>query len=301
MSSVNLSNRTVTPIGTVSKPSPKSRRTWWIKAGVGLIYFLLAVGSIIMVMPLVWMLSTASKPLEETLVPEFYLIPQKFSLFQNIHEAFTVVPMGLYFRNSIFVSVLVTVGRVILCAMAGYSFAKFTYPGRNQLFALVLSTMMIPFYVVVIPLYIVVYSLGWLNTLTALIIPGFVTAFGIFLMRQFMLGVPTELIDAARIDGASEPHIFWGIVLPLTKPALATLSILTFITIWDDYVWPLLVITDSELLTIPLGLSLFRDEYVTSYNLLMAAALIGLIPTYALFLFFQRQFVEGVTLSGIKG
>lgn len=301
MSSANLSNLSTISDATTSEADVASRRSIWKRAGMALIYVLLVVGSVVMVMPLVWMLSTASKPLEETLLPEFYLIPQKFSLFQNIHEAFTVVPMGLYFRNSIFVSVVVTVGRVILCAMAGYSFAKFTYPGRNQLFALVLSTMMIPFYVVVIPLYIVVYSLGWLNTLTALIVPGFITAFGIFLMRQFMLGVPTELIDAARIDGASEPHIFWRIVLPLTKPALATLSILTFITIWDDYVWPLLVITDSELLTIPLGLSLFRDEYVTSYNLLMAAALIGLIPTYALFLFFQRQFVEGVTLSGIKG
>lgn len=270
-------------------------------SAITLIYLLLLLGTVIMIMPLVWMFSTASKPLEETLVPQFYLIPKKFHLFQNLYEAFTVVPMSIYFRNSIFVSVVVTVGRVLLCAMAGYSFAKFTYPGRNQLFALVLSTMMIPFYVVVIPLYIVVHSLGWLNTFTALIVPGFVTAFGIFLMRQFMLGVPGELIDAARIDGASEPYIFWRIILPLTKPALATLAIFTFITIWDDYIWPLLVITDPDLLTIPLGLSFFRDEYVTSYNLLMAAALIGLAPTYIVFLFFQRQFVEGVTLSGIKG
>ena len=266
-----------------------------------LIYLLLALGAVIMITPLVWMISTASKPLEETLKPQFSLIPNRFQLVQNILDAFRAAPMVRFFRNSIIVAAVVTAGRVLLCAMAGYSFAKFTYPGRDKLFALVLSTMMIPFYVVVIPLYIVVFRLGWLNTLSALIVPGLVTAFGIFLMRQFMLGVPGELIDASRIDGAGELRIFWTIILPLTKPALATLAIFTFITVWDDYVWPLLVITDPELLTIPLGLTFFQDEYVTSYNLLMAAALIGLAPTYIVFILFQRQFVQGVTLSGLKG
>ena len=294
-------------VSSQAKPSVDTQRrqsaanTTLAFAGRALIYIALLAGSIIMILPLVWMISTASKPLEETMLPVFRLIPGKFQLFENLNTAFHRIPMVRFFANSLIVALAVTVGRVILCAMAGYSFAKFTYPGRNVLFALVLSTMMIPFYVVVIPLYIVVFQFGWLNRLEALIVPGLVTAFGIFLMRQFMLGVPSELIDASRIDGASEPRIFLTIVLPLVKPALATLAIFTFMSTWDSYVWPLLVITQQKLMTIPLGLAFFKDEYVTSYNELMAAALIGLAPTFLIFLLFQRQFVEGMTLSGIKG
>lgn len=269
--------------------------------GQSALYAVLILGSVVMLLPLVWMVSTASKPIEETIIPQFRLIPGEFLLLENLTKAFLRVPMITYFRNSAVVTAAVTAGRVFLCALAGYSFAKFTYRGRDILFMLVLSTMMIPFYVVVIPLYIVVYQLGWLNNLIALIVPGLVTAFGVFLMRQFMLGVPGELIDAARIDGASEPRTFLTIVLPLTKPALVTLAIFTFMSTWDDYVWPLLVITKPDLLTVPLGLAAFTQEYITYYNELMAAALIGMAPTFIIFLIFQREFVEGVSLSGIKG
>jgi len=300
MSSI-ASDEPVSRTNTDGKRNRKPAKSVLSIIGSILLYAILLAGSVIMILPLVWMISTASKPLEETVLPVFRLIPEHFQLFENLNTAFHRIPMVRFFANSLIVSITVTIGRVILCAMAGYSFAKFTYPGRDVLFALVLSTMMIPFYVVVIPLYIVVYQFGWLNSLAALIVPGLVTAFGIFLMRQFMLGVPSELLDASRIDGASEPRIFVTIVLPLVKPALATLSIFTFMSTWDDYIWPLLVITQQKLMTIPLGLAFFQDEYVTSYNELMAAALIGLAPTFIIFLLFQRQFVEGMTLSGIKG
>jgi multiple sugar transport system permease protein len=266
-----------------------------------ILYLFLIIMGLVMITPLIWMLSTASKTLTEVSSPQFNLIPENFQLVENIVSAFERAPIVLFFRNSFVVAITVTIGRVLLCALAGYSFAKFTYPGREFLFRIVLSTMMIPFYVVVIPLYIVVFQLGWLNSLTALIVPGLVNAFGIFLMRQFMMSIPQELLDAARIDGASEPRIFITIVLPLVRPALAALAVFTFMSSWDSYIWPLLAVTSQDLLTLPLGLSAFKDEYVTIYNELMAVSLIALIPTFLLYAFFQRQFVEGITMSGIKG
>ncbi len=265
-------------------------------------YTFLILGSVIMLMPLVWMISTASKSLEETLSPRFYLIPQHFQLFENIADAFQEANLLTFFKNSFIVAIIVTVGRIFFSAMAGYSFAKFTYPGRDILFRIVLSTMLIPFYVVTVPLYIVVFQLGLLDTLTALILPFMVTAFGVFLMRQFALGIPDELLDAARIDGASEWRIFLVIVLPLMKPAIAALAIFTFMSSWNDYVWPLFVVLSEAKQTLPLGLATtFKDQYQTVYNQLMAISLIALAPTYILFLFFQRQFIEGITMTGIKG
>ncbi len=301
MSTVVSADRDTEPAANTVERQEKPAASGRGILGQAALYAILLLGSAIMLLPLIWMVSTASKPIEETIIPEFRLIPGEFLLPENLVKAFQRVPMILYFRNSVIVTAAVTAGRVLLCALAGYSFAKFTYRGRDLLFALVLSTMMIPFYVVVIPLYIVVYQLGWLNNLIALIVPGLVTAFGVFLLRQFMMGVPSELIDAARIDGASEPRTFVTIVLPLTKPALVTLAIFTFMSTWDDYVWPLLVITRQDLLTVPLGLAAFTQEYITYYNELMAAALIGMAPTFLVFLIFQREFVEGVSLSGIKG
>ena len=264
-------------------------------------YAILGLGSVVMLAPLVWMLSTASKSLAEAISPGFRLLPGQFLLWENVRTAFTRAPMGRYYLNSSLVASTVVVGRVLLCSLAGYSFAKYSYPGRNVLFTLVLSTMMIPFFVVVIPLYIVVYSLGWLNTYPALIVPALVDGFGIFLMRQFMIGIHPEFIDAARIDGASEVRVFWRIIMPLSQPAIATLAIFTFMGSWDSYVWPLLVITKQDMMTIPLGLVVFNTQYVTFWNELMAAALVGMSPTFLLFLVFQRQFVQGMVLSGLKG
>jgi len=254
-----------------------------------------------MVMPLVWMLSTASKPIWETEAPELRLIPSQFLLFENLQAAFRRIDLGRYFLNSTIVAVARTAGHLLLCSLAGYSFAKYTYRGRDMLFMAVLSTLMIPFFVVLIPLFVVVRNLGWLNTYYALIVPGLVSPFGIFLMRQFIMGIPSELIDAARIDGASEPGIFVRIILPLTTPALSALAILTFLASWDDYVYPLTVISRKDLYTVPLGLAWFSSQYLTIWNELMAAALVAMLPVFIVFLLFQRYFVQGVVLSGLKG
>ncbi|MER3403801.1 MAG: sugar ABC transporter permease [Chloroflexota bacterium] len=264
-------------------------------------YAVLLAGSVVMVLPLVWMLSTASKPIWETEAPELRLIPSQFLLFENLQAAFRRIDLGRYFLNSIIVAVARTAGHLLLCSLAGYSFAKYTYRGRDMLFMAVLSTLMIPFFVVLIPLFVVVRNLGWLNTYYALIVPGLVSPFGIFLMRQFIMGIPSELIDAARIDGASEPGIFIRIVLPLSTPALSALAILTFLASWDDYVYPLTVISRKDLYTVPLGLAWFSSQYLTIWNELMAAALVAMLPVFIVFLLFQRYFVQGVVLSGLKG
>jgi ABC-type glycerol-3-phosphate transport system permease component len=222
-------------------------------------------------------------------------------LWENVLAAFQRVPMGTYFYNSAVVALCHVTGELFFCSLAGFSFAKYSYPGRDLLFTLVLSTMMIPFFVVVIPVYIVVHSFGWLNTYWGLVVPGLASAFGIFLMRQWMLGIPTEMLDAARIDGSSELGTYWRIVLPLSGPALATLAILSFMGSWDSYVWPLLVVSKKALMTVPLGLTMFQSEWQVFWNELMAASLIFMLPTFVVFLVFQRQFVQGVTMTGLKG
>jgi multiple sugar transport system permease protein len=199
------------------------------------------------------------------------------------------------------VSVSATLGEVVMASLAGYSFARYNYPGRDVLFLVVLSTLMIPFFVVVIPLYVVVHSFGWLNTYQALILPGMVSAFGIFLMRQFILTIPNELIDAGRIDGASELLIFIRIVMPLCMPAVATLTIFTFLSHWDAFLWPLLVVSKKDMFTVPLGLTFFQSEYIAYWNEQMAASLLALVPTFAMVFGFQRYYVQGVVMSGIKG
>ena len=265
------------------------------------LYTILIVLAAVMILPLVWMVSTASKTLGEATALEFRLIPSRFMLLENIVTAFGRQPFDRYFYNSGVVAVATTIGRVLLCSVAGYSFAKFRFPGRDLVFMGVLSTMMVPFFVVIIPLYIVVYSFGWLDSYWGLIVPGLVNAYGIFLMRQYMLSVPDELIDAARIDGAHELRIFFQLALPLAKPALSTLAILTFMGSWDSYVWPLMMINDRRMMTLPLGLTVFRSSYITYWNELMVVSVVGVIPTFTLFFMFQKQFVEGVAISGLKG
>jgi ABC-type glycerol-3-phosphate transport system permease component len=271
--------------------------------GVGrvFLYIILVSGALVMIMPLVWMISTASKPVEETNLPEFFLFPSRFQLFENFQSAFRRVPLARYFFNSLFVTSSATLSELLLASMAGYSFARFNYPGKNLLFTFVLATLMIPFYVVVVPLYVVVHRLGLLDTYWAMILPFMVGAFGIFLMRQFMLTVPQELTDAARIDGAGEFTIYSRIVLPLCVPALCTLAIFSFLAHWDSFVWPLLVVHQRDMYTVPLGLTYFQSEYIAYSNEQMAASLLALVPTFAMVFGFQRYYVQGVVMSGIKG
>jgi multiple sugar transport system permease protein len=263
-------------------------------------YILLAVGGLLMILPVIWMISSSLKLPDRifTVPVEWFPNPIRF---QNYPEAVKLAPLGRYFFNSIFVGFSITFLTLFFSTLAGYGFAKFNFWGRGAMFVAVLSTLMIPFQVIMIPLFVIVRNFGWLNSYTALIVPAAISAFGVFLMRQFILTIPDELLDAARIDGASEPGIFWHIILPLCKPPLTALGIFTFLDSWNNLLWPLIVINKVDLRPIALGLTEYQTIHGTKYHYLMAAATLATIPILILFVTLQRQFIRGVVLSGLKG
>ncbi len=258
--------------------------------------------ALILLTPFVWMISTSFKPSFEAIAFPPTFIPEDPVGLANYIRVLNDVPFFKFFLNSIYVAAFVTTGALFSSSLAGYIFAKFEFPGRDTLFLLILATMMIPFQVVLIPIFIIVKDLGLANTLWALIIPGLVSAFGIFLMRQFMKSIPSSLIDAARIDGCSEFRIYWNIIIPLSKPALSALGIFIFMANWDSFLWPVIVIEDIDKRTLPLGLVLFTQQFGTiSYNLIMAGTVMAILPVIIVFLFAQRNFIQGITLTGLKG
>jgi len=260
--------------------------------------------SILMLFPIYWGLVTSFKPLGEVVAKPPIFFPKDSVGFDNYIEVFERVPILNYYRNSLVVAVVVTVAKLFTSSLAGYVFAKHVFPGKNILFIIVLATMMLPFQVIAIPVYLLFNQLKLLDSLWALIIPNLVSAFGIFLMRQFIKSIPNELIDAARIDGCTEFGIYWRIILPQCKPALSALGILAFIHSWDDFFWPILALDSKDVFTLPFGIHMFGSHigglsYYT--HILMAAAMLAIIPVLILFLFAQRQFIEGLTLTGLKG
>jgi multiple sugar transport system permease protein len=268
-----------------------------VMKGIG--WSILFAGGILMVLPIVWMLSSSLKTPDKIFSIPVQLIPDPFRV-QNYTEAVNLAPLGRYFLNSVGVGLSITVLVLFFSTMAGYGFAKFKFWGRNAFFIAVLSTLMIPFQVIMIPLYILVRHFGWLNSYQGLIIPAAISAFGVFLMRQFIQTIPDELLDAARIDGASEIGIFFRIILPLCKPPMTALAIFTFLDSWNNLLWPLIIITKVELRPLALGLSEFQTIHGTSYHYLMAAATLATIPILILFAVLQKQFIRGVVLSGMK-
>lgn len=279
---------------------PKSIRSWRKNAGLIVIHLLLVAGAAIVLLPVVWMVLSSLKQEKEIFLIPVRWFPAKLQ-FSNYVQAFRYAPFDKYYRNSAIVATTVTFATVLLSSWMGYGFAKFNFPGKNISFVLVLSTMMIPFQVIMIPLYLIVRDFGWLDSYLGLIAPGALTAFGVFLMRQFTITLPNDYIDAARIDGCGELGIWWSIVVPLTKPALSALTIFTFLGSWNELLWPLIITTKTDLRTIPLGLASFESEYGTSYALLMAASVTASIPVLIVFLLFQRQFMQGIVMSGLKG
>ncbi len=260
---------------------------------------LLAVGSIIMLAPFVWMVSTSFKlPAEVIAYPPIW-IPSQVTL-EHYKKVFIEMAFLRFFFNSAYISVTVTCIAVFTSAFVGYVLAKFQFWGRDVIFLAILSTMMIPFPVTMIPLYLMMSKFGWLDSHLALIIPGLYSTFGIFLMRQFMHTVPNELREAARIDGCSEFRIFWTIVLPLCKPALAALGIFTFMWNWDSFIWPLIVLQNKLRFTLPVGLAMFANQWWTDYALVMAGATVTVTPVLIVFLILQKRFIEGITLTGLK-
>lgn len=279
-----------------------------------LLYAGLVVMTIIMGFPLYWMISTGLKTEAQAQAFPPELIPNPMIL-TNFADALARANFGRYVLNSMIVSVSSVALVLFLSSLAGYAFARIRFPGRNLLFGIVLSTMIIPGQVTMIPVFIMIARFpllggndlmgvggsGLLNTYPGLIIPQLSSAFAIFMMRQFMLSLPEELSDAARIDGASEFGIYWRIMLPLTTPALITLGLFTFTNTWNDFIWPLIVTNSESMRTVQLGLALFRGLRFTEQSLFMAATTLATLPVLILFLLGQRYFIKGVALSGIKG
>lgn len=268
------------------------------------IYILLILGALTMIGPFLWMLTTSLKDPGQVFSysknwwEEW--IPTSF-VWQNYLKPWKVVPFARFYMNSIFVAIAVTGAQVITSSMAAYSFARLQFPGRDKLFFGYLATMMVPGAVTMIPVFILLRYLGWIDSYKALILPAAFTAYGTFMLRQFFLTLPRDLEDAAKIDGCSYAGIFWRIILPLSKPALATLTTFTFMGTWMSFMWPLIVLNSHEKFTLPVGLAYFQSLHHTDWTLLMSASMMMIIPILLVFIFNQRFFVEGIKMSGIKG
>lgn len=262
-------------------------------------YLVILAGCVIMLLPFLWMVSTSLKERGATMVfpPEF--IPSNPNL-DNYKEVVERFPMLTFMKNSIIVSLITTIGTIIVSSMAAYAFARMKFKGRNALFMLYLSTMMIPTQVLMIPQFILLKNLGWIDTYQGLILPNLFGVFGVFLMRQAFLGIPDELEEAAFMDGANHLTVFWKVDLPLLKPTIATLFIFTFMQSWNNYLWPLIATSSREMATLPLGLSLLQGRWSTNWNLVMAGVVISVIPILAVYLFAQKYFIQGMTMSGMK-
>jgi ABC-type glycerol-3-phosphate transport system permease component len=266
---------------------------YWIGVGLAVAW------GVVQLAPILWMISTSLKPLRDVFALPVQWIPHP-PQWSNYPAAWSQFPFARYFLNSFIVSASVTVLNVFLAGLAGYSLAKYKYFGQRALFIAILSTLMLPIEVLMVPTFLIAKNLGWLNTYQGLIIPVVADAFGVFLMRQFLLGVPDSLVEAARIDGAGELGTYFRIVVPLIWPAVLTLAIFTWRETWDAFVWPFIIITTDALRTVPIGLQRFQEQYVTTYNSVMAISTIAMIPMVLLFFFFQRAFIRGIALSGLN-
>jgi len=262
-------------------------------------YLAFVAGAILMLIPMLWMLSTSLKELPEVFKIPIQWIPRP-PHWEVYADAWTRFPFERYFLNSLIVTAAVTVLNVLLSGFAGYGLAKYHLFGRRALFLAILSTLMLPIEVLMVPTFLIVKGFGWVNTYQGLIVPVVADAFGVFLMRQFMLNVPDSLLEAARIDGASEIGTYFRIVLPLVWPAILTLTIFTWRETWDAFVWPFIIVTEDRMFTIPLGLQRFQEQYVTTYNEVMAISTIAMLPLVLMFFLFQRAFIRGIALTGLK-
>lgn len=258
--------------------------------------------AIITLGPFFWMVSTSFKPSDESIAFPPTFLPEDPVGFKNYYTVLTDVPFFRFYYNSLVQAITATVGALFTSSLAGYIFAKFWFKGQNILFMFILSTLMVPLFVIIIPIFLMIRWMNLVDSLWALIIPGLASAFGIFLMRQFMKSIPFDFLDAGRIDGCGEFGIFARIIVPLSRPAFSALGIFHFMIQWDSFIWPLVVIENINKRTLPLGLALFTQQFGTQdYNLIMAAAVLAVLPVIVVFLFAQRSFIEGITLTGIKG
>ncbi|TMD64279.1 MAG: carbohydrate ABC transporter permease [Chloroflexi bacterium] len=280
-------------IKTTSKPRSVANSHWPI-------HLILAVGAFVFVVPFIWMILTSIKTLgESTQIPPvlFPAVPQ----WTNYQTVLSTLPFATFYMNTILMTAGRTLGQLLFCSLAAYAFSRIEFPGRNLLFVLVLSVLMIPSYVLLIPQYTIIKNLGLLDTVQALFIPGMFSAFGTFLLRQFFLTIPKELDEAAKIDGANHFQIYWRVILPLAKPALIALAIFTILWAWNDLMWPLVVNNSLNKLTLSVGLASLQGEHITDFPVLMAGAVLATWPVLVIFIILQRYFVEGIAMTGTKG
>ena len=264
------------------------------------IYAFLFFGAISVAIPYVWMLVTSVKPVEEiqSYPPSFIVKHPTLSPYQDL---FRLIPIMKYIWTSIYVSATVTIANIFFCSLAGYAFAKHRFWGRNKIFFVLLGSLMIPWQVNMISGFILMRKFGWLNSYNSLIIPAMAGVFGVFLCRQFIMSIPDDLVDAAKMDGCSEFTIYRLVILPLIKPVLATLAIFTFLQQWNSFIWPLIVINSSQMRTLPLALSVLNGQFGTRFAMVMAGAVVATAPMLVVFLFFQKYFMKGIMTTGLKG
>ncbi|MBS7705218.1 carbohydrate ABC transporter permease [Chelatococcus asaccharovorans] len=259
---------------------------------------LLALGAVVMMVPLVYMVATSFKYPNE--VYELNIIPHEPTL-DNYTYIFQNTRFGIWFVNSLLTSSLVTVSVLFFDSLVGYTLAKFKFRGREFVFIAILTTLMIPTEMLIVPWYIMAKNFGWLNSYWGIMFPGLITGFGVFLMRQFFSGIPDDYIHAARIDGLNEFQIWWKVAMPLVTPALSALAIFTFLGNWTAFLWPLIATNDRALYTVPVGLASFSGEFLSDWELIMTGATLATLPTLIVFIIFQRYIIRGVVLAGLKG
>lgn len=278
------------PVGRRGRPVRWSFLVW---------YPLVVIAGFVMAMPLLWMILTALKTNGQVLNLASPIFPHPL-VWQNLVQAWDSAPFGRFYLNSIIFTVSATLGQVLTSAMAGYAFARFRFPGRDLFFYLTLTGLMIPFVTVMVPVVQLVNDFHWLNTYQGLIVPNIQNAFGMFLFRQYFLSLPTEVEDAATVDGASLVRRFTVVALPMARPIVSAFALLAFLVNWNNFLYPLLVTKTQNMMVVPLGLSIFQSQYTTYYNLLMAAALIAVVPVLIVSVFAQRAIVNGITLGSFR-
>ncbi len=284
----------------VTATAPLKRPRKRVKWGLILTYVIVILVTLTMLAPFVWMLSASLKLNRDVFAFPIEWIPSH-PRWQNFVDIWTKIPLALFIYNTFKLTIIVTVLQLLTSSFAAYAFAKLRFPYRNTLFLAYVATIAMPWQVYMVPQFIMMRGFGLNNTLWALVCLQAFSAFGVFLMRQFYMSIPDELCEAARIDGMSEYGIWWRIMLPLSMPAISTLTIFTFVTTWNDFLGPLIYLTKAEVKTIQIGIRMFITQYTQEYGLIMAASVVSLIPVLILFLALQRFFVEGIASTGLKG
>jgi ABC-type glycerol-3-phosphate transport system permease component len=267
--------------------------------GRAVLYLALIVSSAVMLVPFYWMVSTSLKLEADVFASPPEWIPQPATLVHYV-QVWTRLPFARFFYNSVLVAAMLTASNAFFATLAGYAFAKLEFPGRDAIFFALLMTLMVPFQVNLIPLYKLMDTFKWLDTYWALVAPGATSILGIYLMRQFILSLPDELLDSARVDGCSEFGIFWRIVAPLSLPGVATLAIFSFVGSWTDFLWPMIVTSSMEMRTLPVGIALLQEYHTVNWTQTMAGSTIAALPMIVVFLLMQRQFIEGLTAGAVK-